>query len=87
MAGRKPRGESARWVVAGWMLATICSQVVLAESQTYPFEMRQQPLSAALREYARVSDQQIIFTNEIVAGRSAPALHGTYEADRALSGS
>ena len=56
-----------------------------AQAPTYTFEIPQQSLSASLRDYARVSGQQIIFTNDLVAGHVGKPLHGRYSPDAALS--
>jgi hypothetical protein len=56
-----------------------------AQSQTYNFDLPSRSLSASLRQYAQVSGQQIIFTDELVAGLKAKPLHGIYSADDALS--
>lgn len=56
-----------------------------AQVQTFAFDMPRQPLGQALREYARISGEQIIFTNDLVQGRFAPALHGTFDAHDALT--
>ena len=43
-----------------------------AQAQTYSFDIPAESLSASLHEYARVSGQQIIFTNDLVAGLHQP---------------
>jgi outer membrane receptor protein involved in Fe transport len=57
----------------------------LAQAQLYTFNIARETLSTALRDYARVCGQQIIFTDELVSGRMAPSLRGAYTADEALS--
>src|SRR5258706_9064002 len=69
--------------LVGSLCIALWSSVALA--QTYSFDIPPEPLSVALRDYARVSGQQIIFTNDLVSGKRAPALHGTYSADDALA--
>ena len=71
-------------VVAGLCTAMWNGQVC-AQVPEYNFDIPSESLSAALREFARVSGQQIIFTDDLVSGKSAPALHGSYSADDALS--
>lgn len=56
-----------------------------AQSQTFNFALPREPLSQALRDYARISGQQIIFTDDLVAGRQAPALRGALTAEDALA--
>ncbi|HEY2071605.1 MAG TPA: TonB-dependent receptor [Rhizomicrobium sp.] len=57
----------------------------IAQSQTYSFDIPAEPLSVALRDFARVSGQQIIFTDDLVAGKNAPGLHGDFSPEAALS--
>lgn len=56
-----------------------------AQSATYSFDIPAEPLAAALHDFARISGEQIIFTDDLVAGRRTPALHGSYTPDAALS--
>ena len=51
----------------------------------YSFDLPAQPLSNSLKEYARVSGQQIIFTEDLVLGYVAKPLHGTLSAGDALT--
>src|SRR6185369_9397145 len=55
-----------------------------AQDKKYDFELPQQPLSDSLKEYARVSGQQIIFTEDLVWGYVGKTLHGTLTATEAL---
>ena len=55
-----------------------------AQEREYTFDLPSQPLGAALRLYARTAQEQVIFTDEAVRGRTAPALNGAYSADEAL---
>ena len=69
----------------GSLCVVLCGLPALAQGQTYTFDIPQQSLSASLRDYARVSGQQIIFTNDLVAGYTGKALHGSYSPGEALS--
>jgi len=59
-------GPSRHWLLRTVSVGSLCvalwSGSALAEQQKYSFDLPQQPLSDALKEYARVSGQQIIFT-------------------------
>jgi iron complex outermembrane receptor protein len=55
-----------------------------AQAREYRFDMPSQPLSVALRQYGVIADQQLIFAERDVRGRTAPALTGDYSADQAL---
>ena len=56
----------------------------LAQAASFHFDIGTQSLSGALREYARISGQQIIFTDEVVAGISSARLLGDFTARVAL---
>ena len=56
-----------------------------AQAQTRSFNIPAEPLSQALRDYGRASGRQIIFTEDLVRGRSAPEVRGQYSADAALA--
>jgi iron complex outermembrane receptor protein len=56
-----------------------------AFAQSYTFDIPAQSLSDSLRDYARVSGQQIIFTNDLVAGQNGRRLQGSYSPADALS--
>jgi outer membrane receptor protein involved in Fe transport len=49
------------------------------------YNIQNASLSQALRDYGRVSGRQIIFTEALVQGRSAPALVGVFPPDEALT--
>ncbi len=68
--------------LAGLSLA-IGAQPLMAQSRTY--QIKEASLSKALREYGRASGRQIIFTEDLVRGKRAPALNGSYSADEALA--
>lgn len=56
-----------------------------AQAQAYVIDLPRQSLSASLRAYAQTYGEQIIFTEDLVAGKLAPELHGQYSADDALT--
>ncbi len=54
------------------------------QQQAYRFDQPAQSLGSALRAFAQTSHQQIIFAEDDVRGRSAPALVGNYMVDDGL---
>jgi len=64
-------------IALGWTAA-------LAQPRTFHFDIPGTTLSQALREFGRVSGQEIIFTEDLVAGMTVAALRGDFTADRAL---
>jgi iron complex outermembrane receptor protein len=55
-----------------------------ATAQPVAYQLRDMSLSRALREFGRVSGQQIIFAEALVRGRRAPALVGVFAPEEAL---
>src|ERR1700753_2517766 len=83
-----PRGQRRYWLLrtvsAGRLCLCVCSQPPSAQ-QKVPFDLPEQQLSASLKEYARVSGQQIIFTEDLVWGYVSKPLHGSFSATDALN--
>ena len=52
--------------------------------QAVEFKIKSGSLVTALNEYARQSDQEILFSSDIVAGKEAKAVNGVYEPKEAL---
>ena len=82
------RGETRHWLLRTASMGSLCvalwSGSALAQQQKYSFDLPEQPLSVSLREFARVSGQQIIFTEDLVWGTVGRPLHGTMSAADAL---
>jgi len=83
----KPR--SSRYALLGATaltaaLSMFAAAPASAESPAYQFSQPAQPLASALRSYSATADQEIIFADRLVAGRSAPELNGAYTAESAL---
>jgi TonB-dependent receptor len=62
----------------------LCAQPASAQ-QKFTFDLPEQQLSASLKEYARVSGLQIIFTEDLVWGYVSKPLHGSFNAADALN--
>lgn len=56
----------------------------LAQERTYSFDIPAESLSKALRDYGRVTHQQLLFTEDLTVGKTAPALQGALGASDAL---
>jgi outer membrane receptor protein involved in Fe transport len=63
---------------------SVLSGSAQAQTPAYTFDIPAEPLGAALHDFARVSGQQIIFTDSLVAGKTVAPLHGKYTPDEAL---
>lgn len=55
-----------------------------AQERVATYDIQEQSLADALREYGRVSGIQIIFTEDLVRDRRSPAVHGAYSSSDAL---
>jgi iron complex outermembrane receptor protein len=81
---KNPRHWLLRTASAG-SLAVLLGTAALAQAQqTYAFNLPQQPLSSSLRDFARISGRQIIFTDDLVAGLAGHPLQGQLSANDAL---
>lgn len=67
-------------VIGGFVASAAMSQ-----TRSFHFDIGTQSMSAALRDYAKICGQQIIFTEEVVAGIEAAPLLGDFTAVAALS--
>lgn len=55
-----------------------------AADQTYQFDIPAEPLGQALTDFSRASSQQIVFSEDVTAGKATKALHGRFTAAQAL---
>jgi len=85
------RGVRRCWLLRTVSVSGLCvalwSGGAFAQSPQpkYSFDLPAQPLSDSLKEYARLSGQQIIFTEDLVWGYVAKPLHATLTAGDALT--
>ncbi len=86
--GEYPVKTSHRWLLrtvsAGSLCLMLGTAAMAQPQQTFAFNLPQQSLSSSLREYARISGRQIIFTEDIVAGLNSRPLQGQLSANDAL---
>jgi iron complex outermembrane receptor protein len=59
-------------------------QPAYAQEQVYSFDIQAQDLDSALKTFARVSGQQVVFNSRDARGKTAPALKGSYSVQAAL---
>ena len=82
------RVGTSRVSTAAAVLAVIaCALTAFAASahdRLFHFDIRQQPLSQALRTYARTCGQEVIFTPALMVGTGTTSLVGDYSAEVAL---
>ena len=72
--------------LALWGAASLAMQAgaAAAQTQTVNLNIPAQDLGRALNAFARQSNQQLLYSPDLVRGRRAPALAGNYAPDQAL---
>ncbi|MDE2449075.1 MAG: TonB-dependent receptor [Gammaproteobacteria bacterium] len=88
-ARRRPhRGASRVSITVAAILASagaVVTSAASAHGQVFHFDITPEPLSQALRTYAQICGQDVIFTESVVAGAGPTSLVGDFTADAALS--
>lgn len=79
---RTSRGVPAAAVA---MILACATATAADATREYHFNLSSQTLSQALRAYGQISGQEIIFTEDVVAGLTAAPLQGEFTAQDALS--
>ena len=86
---RAHRGASRVSITVAAILASTAAafgaSAATAHGQLYHFDITPEPLSQALRTYAQVCGQDVIFTESVVAGAPTTSLVGDFTADDALN--
>ena len=77
-----------RQALSKFTLAAVVSSVLaasaVAQTRSYRFDIENEPLSRALRSYSQIAEQEIIFTEDVVAGAEAATLKGDFTPEQAL---
>jgi iron complex outermembrane recepter protein len=89
-ARRRPhRGAARVSVTVAAILASAAgvlgASAAAAHGRVFHFDITPEPLSQALRTYAQICGQDVIFTESVVAGAGKTSLVGDFTADDALS--
>ncbi|HEV2442865.1 MAG TPA: TonB-dependent receptor [Steroidobacteraceae bacterium] len=86
---RRHRGASRISVTVAAILAStvgaLGTAAAAAHGRVFHFDITPEPLSQALRTYAQICGQDVIFTESVVAGAGTTSLEGDFTADDALS--
>lgn len=86
---RTHRGTSRISVTVAAILAASAgafgTSTAAAQGQLFHFDITPEPLSQALRTYAQICGQDVIFTESTVAGAGTASLEGDFTADEALN--
>ncbi|HWW79510.1 MAG TPA: TonB-dependent receptor plug domain-containing protein, partial [Steroidobacteraceae bacterium] len=83
MAVKQRRGTLLLSTVVGSILR-LGNTAYAGEDPTYRFDIPSEPLSQALTDFSQAAAQQIIYSENIVKGRTTAGLHGSYTAAQAL---
>src|ERR1700730_11608484 len=87
--GHLPARGSSRLSALKLCIAAVAAMLFAtagaAHQRTFHFDIRQQPLSQALRSYGQICGRDVIFTEDVVAQAGAASLEGDYDAQEALS--
>ena len=83
MVIRTQRVRNASGLVAACVAGILGTGVAHAQDRSFHFEIANESLSQALRNFAHVCGQEVVFTEDIVAGQ-ATSLKGDYTAQAAL---
>src|ERR1700761_4095426 len=83
MVIRKQRVRNAPGLVAVCVASILGTGVAHGQDRSYHFDIANESLSQALRNFAHVCGQEVVFTEDMVAGQ-AISLKGEYTAQAAL---
>src|SRR3954471_3565428 len=83
MVIRTPRMRTASAFAVVCAVGVIGTAVAQTADRSFHFDIANQSLSQALRSFAHVCGQEVVFTEEVVAGQ-AISLKGEYTAQAAL---
>lgn len=83
MVIRTQRMRNASGLVAVCVAGILGTGAARAQDRSYHFEITNQSLSQALRDFAHVCGQEVVFTEDVVAGQ-ATTLKGDYTVQGAL---
>src|SRR5579872_7243893 len=86
---RAHRGASRVSIAVTAILASsagaLGASAAAAHGRLFHFDITPEPLSQALRTYAQICGQDVIFTESVVAGARTTSLEGDFTADDALT--
>jgi len=71
-------------VLAGVLTFAGLAGAAVAQERVFTFNIPQESLSKALRDFGEATHQQIVFTEDLTSGKAAPAVKGAYSASGAL---
>jgi iron complex outermembrane recepter protein len=82
------RIRERRKALLAWSAFFVLLSAVSANAQSapvYQFDIPSEKLAQALKDFSTASSQQILFSDNVIGDRVAPALHGSFTRDQALA--
>jgi len=77
------RGTLLTTSAVGAMCLVLCRPAAGAEPN-YQFDIPPEPLGKALTDFSRITSQQIVFSEDVTAGKQAAGVSGKYDAATAI---
>lgn len=71
--------------LAGVLYVGSLGHAAAQPAPVYQFDIPAENLSQSLKDFSAASSQQIVFSDDAIGVRKAPALHGSYTIDQALA--
>ena len=76
----------SRWRAGGCLFGLLlCGGVAAADDAVKNFNIPEEDLGAALRDFGRQANQQILFSTDIVLGKRSPRLAGSFTVEAAVA--
>jgi iron complex outermembrane receptor protein len=72
-------------LLAGAFSTAAYVSMAAAQERIFTFDIPQESLSKALRDFGQATRQQLVFTEDLTEGKTAPAVKGAYSAAGALA--
>lgn len=73
------------WYRIGFIGVAIATSVpAAAQSVVQSYDIASQDLSSALRHFSRISDREVLFSQDLVLGKKSPGVRGKHTAEQAL---
>ncbi len=74
-----------RWTARVFVIVVACSSSAVANEHVHEINIRESTLSAALLEFSKQTEIQLVAPDRVLAGHTAPLLSGSYTAADALT--
>src|SRR5215469_3398688 len=79
------RRKALSAALSGALLLAFSNLAFAQSAPVYQFDIPAESLSKSLRDFSAASSHEILFSDDVIGDRKAPALHGSYTAEQALA--